>query len=38
MTNGFDASALDLWAEEILNIAQKDMPKKTKKFIRDIFK
>ena len=28
MTNGFDASALDLWAEEILNIAQKDMPKK----------
>ncbi len=33
MTNGFDASALDLWAEEILNIAQKDMPKKTKKFM-----
>ena len=33
MTNDFDASALDLWAEEILNIAQKDMPKKTKKFM-----
>ena len=33
MTSGFDAGELDLWAKEILNIAQKDMPKKTKKFM-----
>ena len=33
MTSGFDAGELDLWAEEILNIAMKDMPKKSKKFI-----
>lgn len=33
MSVGFDMSELDFWSEELLNIATKQMPKMTKKFM-----